>query len=177
MQPYQIFTTPRLYFFEDDGEFPNSRLPVLIYSQVFSARGSEGSQWIMDHFAQNHWGNAWDDGIYSYHHYHSKVHEALGIYNGKALIQLGGPQGQQVSIQAGDVIVIPAGVAHKKIQGESLGVVGAYPDANIDTHVDQICEGERALRSQALFNLSHVPIPSMDPVLGSYREGLTLLWK
>ena len=31
------------------------------------------------------------DGIYSFVHYHSMIHEALGIARGNARVQLGGP--------------------------------------------------------------------------------------
>jgi len=63
----------------------------------------------------------------------------------------------------GDVLVIPAGVAHKNLGASAdLGVVGAYPrgqspDMN-DGH-----DGERPRADQ---NIAQVPLPAADPVFG-----------
>ena len=44
-------------------------------------------------------------------------------------MRLGGEQGQDFVVEAGDVIVIPAGVGHKNLGADHhFGVVGAYPD-------------------------------------------------
>ncbi|WP_250123845.1 cupin domain-containing protein [Chroococcidiopsis sp. CCMEE 29] len=63
------------------------------------------------------------------HHYHSTAHEVLGISRGKAAVRLGGDaRGQTFEVRAGDVIIIPAGVAHKNLDSSSdFLVVGAYP--------------------------------------------------
>ena len=52
----------------------------------------------------------------------------LGIAAGWVRVRLGGEGAQTVELRAGDVVVIPAGVAHKN-EGASpdLLVVGAYP--------------------------------------------------
>jgi uncharacterized protein YjlB len=43
---------------------------------------------------------------------------------------LGGEQGTKITIEKGDILVIPAGVAHKNIGKENdAGVVGAYLNA------------------------------------------------
>jgi uncharacterized protein YjlB len=53
----------------------------------------------------------------------------LGIYSGSTTIQLGGEHGQKLTIEKGDVLVIPAGVAHKNLGKENeVGVVGAYQE-------------------------------------------------
>jgi hypothetical protein len=36
-------------------------------------------------------GNSWRDGVYDYVHYHSRIHEVLGIARGTGKVQLGGP--------------------------------------------------------------------------------------
>ena len=66
-------------------------------------------------FARNEWPPAWRDSVYTFHHYHSTAHEVLGVYRGEATIQFGGDEGITVTVTAGDAVVIPAGVAHKRL--------------------------------------------------------------
>ncbi|HKJ43658.1 MAG TPA: cupin domain-containing protein [Sunxiuqinia sp.] len=159
-------------FFKDDGKIPNSKYPLLHYKNVFDTRGGEGAFWLEQRFAANNWTNSWRNGVYSFHHYHSTAHEVLGIYSGKALLHLGGEKGKKVDVQAGDVIVIPAGVGHKNPGGENLAVVGAYADGrNWD-----LLRGEPGERPQANKNIAAVPFPGQDPLLGK-NEGLRKIWK
>ena len=79
-------------------------------------------------FAVNGWSNAWVDGIFPYHHFHSIAHEVLGIASGEVQVALGGPEGRTLTLEAGDIVVMPAGVAHRNVgQSDRLAVVGAYP--------------------------------------------------
>ena len=105
--------------------FPNSRLPVLIYRGVLETPDAAVFEQM---FEANGWSSAWRNGLYSVHHYHSTAHEVLGIYGGRVTARLGGGRGTSVTLVAGDVVVIPAGVAHKN-DGASADfrVVGAYP--------------------------------------------------
>src|SRR6266571_4826454 len=115
------------HILHDDGQFPNSYLFLLIYKQSFFPEYSASD--IETTFADNNWKNSWRDGIFDYHHYHSITHEVLGVYDGSATVQFGGANGISVSLQKGDVVVIPAGVAHKCISDdEDFKCVGAYPD-------------------------------------------------
>ena len=53
-------------------------------------------------------------------HYHSNTHEALGVFRGSARLQFGGDDSAiavQEEVKAGDVMVIPAGVGHKQLEG------------------------------------------------------------
>ena len=36
----------------------------------------------------------WRNGIYPYVHYHSMIHEALGVARGRAKVRFGGDNGQ-----------------------------------------------------------------------------------
>ncbi|HKZ65676.1 MAG TPA: hypothetical protein VJ111_04945 [Chitinophagaceae bacterium] len=163
---------PERLYFKDDGKIPNSKYPLLLYRNAFKERGDNGAAWLEQHFLQNNWSNSWRNGIFDFHHYHSITHEALGIYSGSALVHLGGEEGSKVKIQAGDIIVIPAGVGHKNLASEDLGVVGAYPDG---MQYDLMREkpGERP---QADENIAAVPIPAQDPLMGK-NNGLLKIWK
>jgi uncharacterized protein YjlB len=169
---HQPTIKPETFLFTDDGVIPNSKYPLLVYRKAFSATGSAGASWLEEHFAANNWTNSWRNGVYSFHHYHSTSHEVLGVYSGSALLQVGGEKGKQTRVQAGDVLVIPAGVGHKKLESSAdFGVVGAYPDGrNFDT-----LRGQPGDRPQADRNIAAVPLPTTDPLLGQ-EGGLRLLW-
>ncbi len=161
---------PETYYFKDDGKIPNNKLPLLIYRAALP--GTQNATNLIQMFAANNWTNAWDNGIYSYHHYHSTTHEVLGIYAGSATLHLGGESGDRLRVTAGDVIIIPAGVGHKKLEASSdFAVVGAYPEGR-DWDV---LKGEPGERPTADENIASLPIPKSDPLLG-IRQGLTKIW-
>lgn len=158
---------PRTCQFEDDGTFPNNEeLPVLLYEQAFRRRG-EGNvaSSIEAVFEAHEWGGHWRNGIFSYHHYHSTAHEVLGVAAGAARVQLGGPEGEVFDVEQGDVVVLPAGTAHKNVgaEGDFL-VVGAYPANGDDWDLKRGRPGERP---EADRNIDQVPHPSKDPVYGA----------
>jgi uncharacterized protein YjlB len=163
---------PEKLLFKDDGTIPNSHYPLLLYRQAFTPRNAEGAAWLEKQFAQNNWTNSWRNGVYPFHHYHSTSHEVLGVYAGTALLHLGGEAGQKVKVQAGDIIVIPAGVGHKNLGSDNLGIVGAYPDGR-DWDVNRGLPGERPQTDK---NIAALPIPSTDPLLGK-SAGLLSIWR
>ncbi|KAG8626406.1 hypothetical protein KVT40_005351 [Elsinoe batatas] len=74
----------------------------------------------------------WRYTMYQTSHFHSTSHEVLGISSGSAKLCFGhednpGKVVEQVS--AGDVVVIPAGVAHRLLDDIEGGfqMVGCYP--------------------------------------------------
>jgi uncharacterized protein YjlB len=163
---------PETFYFEDDGSIPNSDLPLLLYHDAFSERGNSGAEWLERTFADNNWTNSWRNGVYPFHHYHSTSHEVLGIYSGKAKLHLGGEQGEKLKVKAGDVIVIPAGVGHKNLGSENLGVVGAYPNGR--SH--DLLRGEPDDRPEAIENIESVPLHYHDPLLGK-NGGVVEVWE
>ncbi|WP_309020557.1 cupin domain-containing protein [Pelagicoccus sp. SDUM812003] len=124
-------------------------------------------------YVRNGWRAAWRYGVYEFPHYHSTAHEVLGIYAGRASIRLGHTEGKTVEVQAGDVVVIPAGVGHQNLgSSPDFHVVGGYPKGQ-DADV---LRGRKGDRPQADENIKQVPLPSADPVFG--EDGpLTKLWK
>jgi uncharacterized protein YjlB len=162
--------TPETYFFEDDGGIPNSRLPVLVYHGIEGAHEASSCEEL---FASNGWLGSWRDGIFSYHHFHSTAHEVLGIVSGSAAVILGGPSvGERFEVQAGDVLVLPAGTGHCN-DGSSadLLVIGAYPDGMSW----DLRRGDPAEHDEVLQNISRVPLPKADPVEGA-DGSLVGLW-
>lgn len=158
-----------LEYFEDDGTFPNSTLPLLYYRAAIASE--EASPEAMEAlFAAGGWPPAWRYTVYPYHHYHSTAHEVLGIASGSARLQLGGPKGRAFDVSAGDVIVIPAGVVHQQLSksGDFL-VVGGYPPGQ---RPDQF-RGEPEDRPRADENIARVPLPKTDPVAGAGGPLLT----
>lgn len=70
--------------------------------------------------------------MYSTSHFHSNTHEVLVISTGSAKLCFGGesnPDRIEPVVEKGDVIVVPAGVAHRLLEdrGDS-SMVGAYPN-------------------------------------------------
>jgi uncharacterized protein YjlB len=163
---------PEQLLFKDDGKIPNSKFPLLLYKNAFTARNDEGAEWLEQHFAKNNWTNSWRNGVYNFHHYHSTSHEVLGVYSGTALLHLGGDQGQKIRVAAGDIIVIPAGVGHKNLESEGLGIVGAYPDGR-SWDINRGLPGERPKTDETIAAL---PIPATDPLQGK-TDGLIKLWE
>jgi uncharacterized protein YjlB len=160
--------------FGDDGIFPNSRYPVIVYKDKIDFSQVNGPDAVEALFKKNGWGNSWRNGIYTYHHYHSTAHEVLGVYSGSADVMMGGEKkGESFYIKKGDVVLIPAGVAHKKLSSsEDFRVVGAYPEGQ-SWNMNYGKDGERPGADQ---NIKKVPYPPYDPVYGKSGP-LQLYWK
>lgn len=151
----------QVYPLEDDGSIPNNQqLSVLVYEGAFKDNPDD----IESVFNENNWRNSWVGGVHDYHHYHSNTHEVLGVQSGTAMIQVGGEEGKMIDVNAGDVLVLPAGTGHKNMKSsKDFRIVGAYPDGaeyNMRT-------GEPGERPDVLEEIWHVPIPDQDPVYGS----------
>lgn len=165
---------PRMIHFADDGRTPNNRLPLLVYRQAmtFDGRFDPAAQFEVL-FASHGWKDSWRDSMYGYNHFHSRTHEVLGLARGRLLARFGGSHGSEIELAAGDVVVIPAGVGHKRINASNdLLIVGAYPQSG--GAYDEPRPGEIGHR-KALDRIAEVPIPSADPVYGC-EGGLTAAW-
>jgi uncharacterized protein YjlB len=163
---------PASFVFEDDGAVPNNRLPFLVYRGAIDARNLAAA--IEKTLHKNGWGHGlWHNGIYPFTHYHSQIHEVLGIAAGKARVRFGGKHGEELDVEAGDVAVLPAGTGHQRIYATpDLLVIGAYPP---DGHYD-LCRGTSAEHAHALETIPRVPLPQTDPLFGAGGP-LTKLWR
>lgn len=145
------------------GNIPNSPLPFLLYEHALRLESDDPASIFEELFEQNRWTDTWRNGIYSYHHYHSTAHEVLGVYSGTASVQLGGEGGIIRRLNPGDVLIIPAGVAHNNLgASEDFGVVGAYPEGQ----KWDLLTGKPEERAKAEANIKRVPLPQSDPVQG-----------
>ena len=150
---------------QDDGVFPNNALlPLLAYRGAVDLPARDAAAGFETLFTANLWPSAWRNGVYGFHHYHSTAHEVLGVYSGSATVQLGGDKGITLTIARGDVLVIPAGVAHRNLgSSDDFRVVGGYPTGQ---HWDT-CYGKPHERPGADHRIRAVYLPQCDPVYGT----------
>lgn len=149
----------------EDTTFPNNGLlPLLIYRNALRFPDNEQrAKVVAEIFESNGWVNSWEDGIFRYHHYHSTAHEVLGIIGGSGRVQFGGPNGISLLLEEGDVVIIPAGVAHKHISDDAdLVCVGAYPTGQ----EYDIRTGEEGEKPDAIHRIKRLPLPEADPLYG-----------
>ena len=212
--------SPKTYYLKATELIPNSHFPLLHYSNVLTGcDGSDAGQ-AYNLFSDNKWLVHW---IFRYgptqrSHYHSRSHECMAVLTGNATIRFGvadtSPDldenthgswwengGIELQASAGDVFVIPAGVAHKTYDttpadfalltpGSGHGIeaederkaisdiklsgftmLGAYPEGSSWDFVEGTTEHSQWDRTWS------VPKPPNDPVLGQASEGLCGLWK
>jgi uncharacterized protein YjlB len=156
----EIETVP----FEPDGDIPNNRLPLILYRHALppELQNPAACQAL---FARNAWGGNWVDGIFDYWHFHVTGHEVLGCTAGEAEVGFGGDSGARVTFRAGDVVVIPGGVGHKRLSERHGGftVVGGYPpgqNGTITRPGDIPIDEARAM-------IADLRLPLSDPIFGN----------
>lgn len=156
-EPEQHWSKPR-------GMVPNSRFPLLVHRNGIV--GGQAEQ-VLERFRANGWLNNWRyAGVYSYPHFHSTTHECLGVATGWMEVEMFGQGGLRLRVEAGDVIVVPAGVSHNMVgHSDDVLMVGGYPDGRDWDNMqdDHLTEDTRRAAAKRIMML---PIPASDPVLG-----------
>ena len=162
MKPLAKTIQPERIDLSRNGWMPNNEhLPVLLYRKAITVEGADPAAAFEVQFQLNGWPPQWRDGVYDFHHYHSTAHEVLGFAGGHAKLMLGGENGHQLQVHAGDVVVLPTGIGHCRLEASSdFLVVGAYPP---NQHWD-ICRS--APSQEAIDCMRHLPFPKSDPVFG-----------
>ena len=102
------------FWFKDDGLVPNHPFwPLVVYRSAVRLPEEFDPAAVLEELLEaNGWGDSWRNGIYDYVHYHSRIHEVLGVAAGTAKVRFGGKKGRTLSLKAGDVAVLPAGTGH-----------------------------------------------------------------
>ena len=165
---------PVTFRFKDEGLIPNHPFwPLIIYrGAVGLPQDFDPAAVFEDLFARNGWADSWRDGIYDYFHYHSRIHEVLGVARGSGEVRFGGARGRSVRLKAGDVAILPAGTGHQCLSADrNFLVVGAYPSSGVYDECTTAEDRERALKT-----IPKVSRPRKDPVYGT-SGALRTLWK
>ncbi|KAI9651176.1 hypothetical protein NHQ30_001213 [Ciborinia camelliae] len=113
---------------------PNTSIqnhPLLIYHSCFPPLTPPSA--IEDHL--EHVGvvqPSWRYTMYDVAHFHATTHEVLCVFSGRARLCFGHPSNLgkiEIEVQAGDVIIVPAGVSHQLLHDFTghFEMVGSYP--------------------------------------------------
>ena len=159
--------------FKDDGIIPNHpQWPLILFRGALRLPREFDPAAIFEELFKSHGGGkSWRDGIYDYVHYHSQIHEVLGVARGGAKVQFGGNKGRVLTLKAGDVAILPAGTGHRNLGAtKDLLVVGAYPPSGTYDLCTRSEDHARALKT-----IPKVAKPRRDPVFGA-RGPLIAAW-
>jgi uncharacterized protein YjlB len=155
---------PQTYRFTDDGIIPNHpRWPLILYKSAIRLPECFDPAAVLEElFDSRGWGSSWRGGIYDYVHFHSHIHEVLGVARGSGRVRFGGAKGRSLTLKAGDAAILPAGTGHQRLKAsEDFLVVGAYPTSGA---YDECTTPED--RKKALPAIPRATRPRKDPVYG-----------
>ncbi|KAL4921394.1 hypothetical protein BDW62DRAFT_208393 [Aspergillus aurantiobrunneus] len=130
-----MMDAPNTYHLPQTEHTPNSRLPVLHYKNVLPLPRTEDevTRFLTAHKWEKRgtWGPIWES------HFHPNSHECYGIFQGSSTLLLGAAGeddtsnniGLRITVNAGDVIVLPAGTGHSSVEStDDYKYIGVYPD-------------------------------------------------
>lgn len=154
-------------YLSENKPYPNNELPVLFYQNILEdILGKDyTTEGVLRLFENNGYVNGWVGGIMNRHHFHSTAHEVLACTRGEVTVILGGENGEITPIRKGDVVLLPAGTSHKKVDAsENFEIVGAYPTNGSDYDFQY---GDANDYQAIKDRIREVELPQTDPVTGS----------
>ncbi|KAL0939719.1 cupin domain protein [Colletotrichum truncatum] len=179
-------TKPETYLLRRTTHCPNNDLPVLIYRNVLGEQLDETS--VSERLQRNGWVKKGTWGTIKLKHFHPNTHECYGIFQGRSELVFGEGSsdstgsGVKCEVHAGDVVVVPAGVAHastpesEEASGENeYRYIGVYPEGSPHYSIEM---GKKSLmeKPDLVAEVAGVPVPPCDPVYG--LDGpLVQIWK
>ena len=149
--------------FEAGDQVPNNAdFPAVIARNALGGAHDDGA--VRALLELNGWTGTWTWRVFDYHHFHPDAFEALAVAHGSATLMLGGPQGETVEVEAGDVMILPPGFGHRQIDMRGgFQICGAYPPGQENYTVVRGSEGyDEAMLQQ----IASVAPPQADPVWG-----------
>ena len=160
--PAETVSIRRLSVPRGDSVPNNDRFPaVLARNALGGARDDAAVRRLME---ENGWAGMWTWRVFAYNHLHPECFEALAVARGSARLMLGGPQGEEVDVTAGDVAILPPGFGHCQLSASGdFAICGAYPPGQEDYSVVRAEEG---YDDAMLRQIAGVAFPGTDPVWG-----------
>lgn len=157
-----IHQQPELVFLPDGGSVPNNPdLPVFLLRGAMTGHTSSE---ICTRFQKNGWAGTWTYIVFDFHHYHPNAHEALCVATGWADLQLGGIKGPMFRLEPGDLVVLPAGTGHCRLDmSRDFSICGCYPTGQQEYSTFDAAPRARNRHGQAI---EAVPLPKTDPIFG-----------
>ena len=112
--------------------------------------------------------------MFIYSHFHSTSHEVLCVYSGAAKLCYGGeanPEQVELTVKAGDAIIVPAGVAHRLLEDQdgNYCMVGSYPKG---FHYD-MCYG-KAGEENKIKRIAGLGWFERDPIYGDEGPAISV---
>ncbi|AZB65816.1 cupin domain-containing protein [Cereibacter sphaeroides] len=137
-------------------------LPVILHRGLLPPDPDEAEAQV----ARHGWRALWRDGVFDYDHFHSNAFEALGVLSGWARLRLGGPEGQPVDVTPGDLLILPPGTGHARMEAsEDFLLFGAYPAGQEEW---DICRAPADPVTAE--RIAAVPRPATDAAGASWEE-------
>lgn len=110
---------PEQYYIKPTAHCPNNVLPVLVYRDVLPRPHNEVT--TSEALEKYGWEKRGTFGTINIKHFHPNTHECYGVFQGSSELVFGAggaddpAAGVTCRVYPGDVIVVPAGVAHASV--------------------------------------------------------------
>ncbi|HKK17508.1 MAG TPA: hypothetical protein VJ952_02405 [Opitutales bacterium] len=158
------YRTVEAYHFDPgEGHSNHSDLPVLLYGGVLGTEDDLEAA-LKRVFSENGWDDFHRRRVSNKNQFHLRSHEVLGVIEGSALLLLGGAAGKKIELCKNDLLLLPAGTAHRLIMGSSnFRAVSAVPEGQEEDKL--LNEGDFPAK-YCLQVVQATPRPTTDPYFG-----------